>query len=78
MMMRGTANSLTFAIIRLCHGSVQMIRPELGNHRFNCRERQHFAANFGKSFGATFNANEAVLINADNIAGIIPAISWWL
>ena len=70
----GQQNNL-FALfgIRKTDRSMMRIRPSIGRHLLNGGQRDHFAADFGKTLAATADTEEAFIIDMHNIAGVIPA-----
>src|SRR5262249_57351871 len=49
------------------------IRPQLRRQRPDRGKRDHFAADLGESPGAALDGDEALLVDGDDIAGVMPA-----
>ena len=48
-------------------------RPKLGHERLDGRERDHLAADLGETLGTAADRDEALLVDSDDVAGVVPA-----
>ena len=53
---------------------MRVIGPQSRDQIFHASERHHFPRDLGKALGASLDGDEALLIDADNVAGIVPAL----
>jgi hypothetical protein len=51
-----------------------MVGPEAGEEILDRSERHGFAGDLGESFGASLDGDEAVAVDRDDIARVIPAV----
>ena len=76
---RGQQNQLfTAGLISQGDHGMAVLGPDIANHFFQGGQGHHFGANFGKAFGPTENGDKALIIDIDDIAGIVPAAIGWL
>ena len=70
----GARAAFEMIVTSFAKGDVGSLRPLLADGVFDGGEADHFATDFGKPFQAAEDMDEPIVIDADHITGVVPAI----